>query len=355
MPRNDKGRTLTHTLSSFFSRIGRRHSAAHRGALWHLPAFLLACSPLPESSPTPDSGMRKVVQIYILPSGNTTPQALDLLFFQADSLERLDAYQHLDDIPGYRIAGVSSTAARKLAVFGNCPGDIYQWSHIRTFDSLRELAFHLEDEDPSSPVLAGFSEIPEGRLKSCPVTLRPMLCRITLQSIACDFSGHPYAQKRLTDVRAYLTYVRGAYHPLEPERAPAVWINAGRLDETETASLSHPEMLLTDISPSLGSRIRPGKEFYCYPNPSDGPSFGQPVTRLVIEGRLEGVTYYYPIDLHGLEPDVRYTLDVTLMRAGTPGPACRTRVRPPGNPGPGLGRAGMGGYPFPMIDGGDKR
>ena len=260
------------------------------------------------------------MQIYVLPSGKTTPQTLDLLFFQDDSLERLDAYQHLDAVPDSRIAGVSSTAARKLAVFGNCPGDIYQWSHIRTYDSLRELSFRLEDEDPSSPVLAGFSEIPEGRLKSCPVTLRPMLCRITLQSIACDFSGHPYARKRLTDVRAYLTYARGEYHPLEPERSPAVWINAGRLDETETASLSHPEMLLADVTSSLGGRIRPGKEFYCYPNPSEDPSFGQPVTRLVVEGRLEGVTYYYPIDLPGLEPDVRYTLDVTLMRAGTTDP-----------------------------------
>ena len=263
--------------------------------------------------------MRKV-QIYVLPTGKTTVQTLDLLFFQDDSLQRLDAYQHFDETPGSRVAGVSSSGARKLAVFGNCPGDIYEWSHIRTFDSLRDLSFRLEDENPSSPVMAGISDLPEGMLKSCPVTLRPMLCKITLHSIACDFSGHPYAGERLKDVRAYLTYAGGEYHPMDPERTPSVWINAGRLDETETAALAHPEMLLSDITPSLGGRIRPGTDFYCYPNPSDGPSFGQPVTRLVIEGNLAGTTYYYPIDLPGLEADVRYTVDLTLMRAGTTDP-----------------------------------
>ena len=319
MPGNDKGRTPIHTLSSFFSRIGRRLSAAHRGAFWHLPAFLIACSPLPESSPNPTPGMRKV-QIYVLPSGKTTPETLDMFFFQADSLERLDAYQHFDAVPGNRIAGVSSTAAQKLAVFGNCPGDIYQWSHIRTFDSLRELAFSLEDEDPSSPVLTGFTEIPEGRLKSCPVTMRPMLSRITLQSIACDFSGRAYAGEKLQDVRAYLTYASEECRPFAPEEPPAAWLNAGRLDEAGTAALAHPEAVLRTLAASLGGRIYPSAGFYCYPNPADGTDFGSPVTRLVIEGKLRGTTYYYPIDLPGLEADVQYRMDVTLTRTGTTDP-----------------------------------
>ena len=48
--------------------------------------------------------------------------------------------------------------------------------------------------------------------------------------------------------------------------------------------------------------------------------FGSPVTRLVIEGKLRGTTYYYPIDLPGLEADVQYRMDVTLTRAGTTDP-----------------------------------
>ena len=76
----------------------------------------------------------------------------------------------------------------------------------------------------------------------------------------------------------------------------------------------------------LAQRRPPGRggnrrtDLYCYPNPADGTVFGQPVTRLVVEGKLRGVTYYYPIDLPGLEADTQYNLDITLTRTGTADP-----------------------------------
>ena len=152
------------------------------------------------------------------------------------------------------------------------------------------------------------------------VVLRPMLAKITLRSIACEFSERPYAGERLQDVRAYLTYASQECRPFAPEDPPSSWLNAGRLDEAGTAALSHPETVLQPLSASLGGRIYPSAGFYCYPNPSDGTAFGSPVTRLVIEGKLRGTTYYYPIDLPGLEADVQYRMDVTLTRAGTNDP-----------------------------------
>ena len=152
------------------------------------------------------------------------------------------------------------------------------------------------------------------------VVLRPMLAKITLRSIACDFSGRAYAGERLQEVRAYLTYASAECRPFAPEDRPAAWLNAGRLDEAQVVTLTHPEAVLQSLTPSLGGRIYPSAGFYCYPNPSDGSQFGSPVTRLVIEGKLRGVTYYYPIDLPGLQADVQYTMDVTLTRAGTTDP-----------------------------------
>ena len=310
-----KGRILNYTPTIVFSRIGRRRSAASRGALCHLPAFLLiACTPLttPEE---PAPGVRKA-QIYIYPTGKTSIQGLDLLFFQDGPLYRLDAYQHLDGVSGNRVTGTSSTAARQVVILSGYPSDTFSWSGVRSFESLAELPFRLEDEDPEAPMLYGISEA--GSMGQ--VVLRPMLAKVTLRSIACDFSERSYAGERLQDVRAYLTYVRQECRPFAPDDPPAAWLNAGRLDETETAALSHPEAVLRDLTPSLGGRIRPDAGFYGYPNPSDGTQFGSPVTRLVIEGKLRGTTYYYPIDLPGLEADVQYRLDVTLTRAGTTDP-----------------------------------
>ena len=310
-----KGRILNYTRTTVYSRIWGRRSAAIRGALCHLPAFLLfACTPY-HAPEEPAPGMRKA-QIYIYPAGKASLQGLDLLFFQDAPLYRLDAYQHLDAISGNRVTGTSSTAARQVVILSGYPSDTYAWSGVRSLESLADLPFRLEDENPDAPMLYGVSEA--GSMDK--VVLRPMLAKITLRSVGCDFSGRAYAGERLQDVRAYLTYVRQECRPFDPDDTPASWLNAGRLDEAGTAALSHPEAVLRDLSPSLGGRIRPDAGFYAYPNPSDGTQFGSPVTRLVIEGKLRGVTYYYPIDLPGLEADVQYRLDVTLTRAGTTDP-----------------------------------
>ena len=310
-----KGRILKYIPLTVFSRIGRRRSAAKRGAFWHLPAFLfLACTPqmLPEES----APAARKTQIYVYPAGKASIQGLDLLFFQDGPLFRLDAYQHLNGMTGSRVTGTSSTAARKVVILSNYPPDTYAWSSIRSLSSLADLPFRLEYEDPAAPMLQGESDA--GTMSR--VVLRPMLAKVTLRSIACDFSGRPYSGERLQDVRAYLTYASVECRPFAPEDPPSSWLNAGRLDEAGTAALSHPEIVLRDLTASLGGRIHPSAEFYCYPNPSDGTSFGCPVTRLVIEGKLRGTTYYYPIDLPGLEADVQYRMDVTLMRAGTTDP-----------------------------------
>ena len=309
-----KGRKIHFTPTTVSSRFGRRLSAALRGAFCHLPAFLLlACTPL--SQPETTHVMRKA-QIYILIVGKTNLQGIDLLFFQDAPLYRLDACQHLDGAPGNRVTGTSSAAARQVVILSNYPSGTYAWSGIRTLESLADLPFRLADENPSAPMLYGMSEA--GKMGQ--VTLRPMLSRITLRSIACEFSERPYAGERLQDVRAYLTYASEECRPFAPEDKPSSWLNAGRLDETATEALSHPETVLQSLTPSLGGRIYPDASFYCYPNPSDGTEFGSPVTRLVIEGKLRGTTYYYPIDLPGLKADVQYRMDVTITRAGTTDP-----------------------------------
>ena len=319
MPLPNKGRNLLVHLTNLSSRLGRRLSAANQVALLQLPAFFLACSELPEPVPEAPLPKRKV-QIYINQTGKTTFQTLDLLFFQQGPLERLDAYQHFGTVSGNRVEGTSSGAARRMVVFSNCVNDIYAWSDIRSYASLYGHRFRLEEECPDNPMMIGTDYLPEGSHRSCMVTLRPMLARISVRSVACDFTGRSYAGEKLTDVRAYLTYVSRECHPLDTADRPSSWLNAGRLNETETSELSHPELVLADLGKSLGPRIYPDLDFYCYPNPADGTVFGQPVTRLVLEGKLQGTTYYYPIDLPSLEADVQYRLDITLTRAGTTDP-----------------------------------
>jgi hypothetical protein len=137
MPNMLKGRKIHFNPTTVYTRFGRRLSAALRGALCHLPAFLLlACTPLAQPETTP--AVRKT-QIYILLVGKTNLQGIDLLFFQDAPLYRLDAYQHLDGAPKNRVTGTSSTAARQVVILSNYPSSTYAWSGIRSIESLESL------------------------------------------------------------------------------------------------------------------------------------------------------------------------------------------------------------------------
>ena len=347
-----KGRILKYIPLPVFSRFGRRRSAAKPGAFWHLPAFLLlACTP--QMLPDESVPAARKTQIYINAAGKASLQGLDLLFFQDGPLYRLDAYQHLDRVSGTRVTGTSSTAAEKVVILSNYPADTYAWSGVRSLGSLADLPFRLADEDPDAPMLYGESEA--GTMGQ--VTLRPMLAKITLRSIACDFSGRAYAGERLQDVRAYLTYASQECRPFAPEDPPSSWLNAGRLDEAATAALAHPEAVLQTLAASLGGRIYPSAGFYCYPNPSDGTDVRQP--RHPPGHRREAPGHDLLLSHRPARPGGRRAVpdgrNPHTGRHDRPGHPRRRRVHPPGKPGPGLGRTRLGRHTLPLIDGGDKR
>ena len=342
-----KGRILKYIPLRFSTRYGRRRSAAKPGAFWHLPAFLLlACTPemLPEK---PAPAARKT-QIYINAVGKASLQDLDLLFFQDAPLFRLDAYQHLERVTGNRVTGTSSTAAKKVVILSNYPADTYAWSDVRSLGSLADLPFRLADEDPAAPMLYG--ESAAGTMGQ--VTLRPMLAKISLRSIACEFSERPYAGERLQDVRAYLTYASQECRPFAPEDPPSSWLNAGRLDGTLPPGGRLPD---TDSIP--------GREDF-----SQGRLLllSEPLGRHLVRQprhppRHRGETPGHDVLLshrparpgsRRAVPDGRNPHTGRNHRPGHPG---RCRIHPPGMPGPGLGRTRMGRHTLPMIDGGDKR
>lgn len=293
-----------------------RTSAELLAALWQLPAFFTACSPTAEPLQTP---LR--TQIYIFPSENANAGALDVFFFNEDSLQRLDAYQRFPSGTALPLAGLSCSGAKKIVALSNYADDPYQWSDIQSYATLADRPFRLEDDSPETPLLFGEASVEDGTTRTCALTMHPMLCRVRIRSLACDFGDRPYAGESLKEVRAYLTHVSSLCHPMRTGEPPSAWINPGRLDSVAVESLSHPEMLLGPIAPEVdGRRIFPETALYGYPNPAESPSFGQPVTTLVIEGILRGRRYYYPIPLGAMESGTGIDIDLTLTRAGSPDP-----------------------------------
>lgn len=309
------GRNLK-TRSFCCTRFGL-HASVVLTTIFLSPAFF-SC----EKTGFPTLSKRFPVQIYILRSEKTTPGSLDLFFFHDDELQRLDAYQRIENPDDSPVNGIAGSGKHLVAAISNFPADSYSWKDIQSFTHLTDRQFHLEDENPENPFLFGLAHLEAGLSRTCKMSLRPMLAALTLRSVSCDFSGKPYEGKALEEVSIFLINVTGIVHPLDGDGVREdSFINPGFLDRKSLEGMAHPEMLYQELGMDFGAeRKEVGCTLYAYPNPIEEESLGKPFTRFVIEGVLDGKRCYYPINIPSLYADRRYNMDITLTRMGSPDP-----------------------------------
>lgn len=304
--------------------------------LWNIPAlirvfyivlFLSGCCPavLPEAE-HPLIVKQFTFSVIHSPSDGST---LDILTFEDDRLQRLDSYQRIDDFTG-STAYAESTCGPKIFFFCTSKGrSIYQWAEINSYSSLKKLRFDLENERRIDPTRTGECRLEAGSDKG-EVVMKPLVSEVCIESISCDFSGTPYSGTTITDVCAYLTNVNGSYGLTDHDyKGPERIINQGRLSRSDLTAFKEPDIIFSSICESLTSNtLHPQISFLCYPNPGDGSSIGNPCTRLVIEGKIDGQTYYWPININqdhekeecGIGRNCRYIFDILIRRKGTSDP-----------------------------------
>lgn len=254
-----------------------------------------------------------------MPGSGSGIRNLDIFFFYNDPLGRLDSYQRFDFFEPETVAGACTRGERKVAVLANSPDDRYTWSDVNSYQGLNMLTADLHREDPAYPILRGEGVVQAGDDAMAHIGLEPLLCEVVLSSLKVDFSERSYRDAELSDFRVYLTNVNCRRQIFGPEGRPVDIVNRGGLRENDMESMAHPEMLVSSLEELPQS-------FYCYPNLSAQESLGAPFTRLVIEGKVDGETWYWPLDIGreeeppGLQGGMSYSFDVTLTRLGVKDP-----------------------------------
>ena len=297
------------------------------------PVFCPGCS-----DPEPSFAEVAVTRSALLPvsaagAEGSGIRCLDLFFFNDDRLQRLDAYQRIEGSAGTAATGASRSGKKILAVLGNSSYDRYEWADIRSLDALRKKRVRLQDEDPSFPLLTAMLPIETADGRRIQVQLKPFTARIEIRSLRCDFSGHPYAEAQVENVRLYLTNVNTAAPLLSDTLAtPTEFINVGRLQVSDLEDFLHPEQVCVSLKDPVGRQmVHPGTTLYCYENTAAETGVGTPSTRLVIEGKLAGEICYWPIEIgrgawkpdgvqEGAAAGYGYRYDITLTRRGLPDP-----------------------------------
>ena len=255
---------------------------------------------------------------------------LDIFTFNAEGAGHLDSYQHVDSFSGPEIELRSQNGTRNVFICLNGQRSIYDWAGISSRKSLDEVYIELKDERRGALCATGEGKIVAGSGTQYAVEMRNMACEIVLNSVRCDFRGKSYEGLPVTDPVVYLTNVNCRCSlTSDGDIVPSGIMNAGGADPEEMSLMAEPDMVYRKMDEDIGiRRSEVGISFICYPNASaaDGP--GTPFTRLVIEGKIGGETFWWPVDINrdkgterpGIHRNTRYIFDINITRKGSPGP-----------------------------------
>lgn len=288
-----------------------------------LPA-LFSCS-----APAPLSAEQITGLDIICTKGSADVGNMDIFTFNDDRLMLLDSYQHIDGSKAS--VDIRSQNGDKI-VFACINGqrEKYDWTVINSFPSMKEIEVDLRKERRSSPCMTGSTVITAGKEGAYRLELRRIASEIILRSIRCDFTNKSYKGKGIDEVKVYLTNVNSRCSiTSDGAVTPTEIINAGGLVYEDLEGFPEPDMVLQTIERSIGRTVlMPDIRLSCYPSAGTSDSPGTPYTRLVIEGKIDGTTYWWPIDINrdgnneeqGIYRNRQYIFDVIIKRKGTSDP-----------------------------------
>lgn len=233
--------------------------------------------------------------------------------YNDDASRKLDSWQEVS-LKDDRITLASGSGGKLAVMVVNYFFTQFMTYNVGSFDSINSLLVPYSLQDPKLPTCCGVLHYNTLKPGLNYMEISPLMARVEIREFKVDFSGTGYSSSRLENARVYLTNLNGLC-PLggNPDYAREI-INQGYYDYNVCSKLAHPEMTISeDVK---------GAVLYCFPNNADTVWDGAEqisfATKLVIEGTIDGTTYYYPIrigDSH-VQKGANYVYDITLKRKG---------------------------------------
>ncbi len=241
----------------------------------------------------------------------------DFQVFVFDENERLEAY-------GEQTGKSSLTLGlfpgqKKIHVLANAP----KVSNIVDYEDLYSLVSNLKDNGVSSFVMEGYQSLKVGSTDfSTEVQASRLVSKVSLVKIVNDLEPI-YGSLDFALSRAYLTNVagnRGYSAEGHSAAAPTLWFH--KMKYVESDGISALTMAGYGDEKIMNSKsYSTPQHFYCYPNPTEqdsvNDSWSPRYTKLVVEIKLGGQLYYYPLPLGRLEQNTAYQVSLTVTRPGS--------------------------------------
>lgn len=311
------------------SRLISSQSVLGKTLLTLLPALSCGCSAegnLSSATSTDERIALRITRSY----SDSQMNSLDIFVFKDEVIKSLDCYQRVERPENWEGDVSSSSGDRIINICANSQLERDEWPWIWSQDALKKITVSLELESRTSPFMSGEATVSatKGRPYYTDILMRPAVSEICLRSLCCDFTGKPYSGEKLTDIKVYLTNINAECGMLsDGDISPTRLINVGRLCEEDLELFADPGLVYQELAGTVGkSPVRPDIRLWCYPSNVPEESPGTPYSRLVIEGKISGSTYYWPININrededrGISRNRRYTFDIRITRKGSTDP-----------------------------------
>lgn len=257
---------------------------------------------------------------------NVQMENVSVFSFDADSLGRLDAYQYFPHISD-RIRIATTSGRKHIYLCANMNLTEEEILSVNTMDDLKERFCMLEDVRRKYPVMLGEIETDTGIDMNPVINMKPMTSEIVLRSVCCCFQGTPYEGECITDARIYLINVNAQCSLIESSKEMRRLVNIGMLSQEDIGNFREQDIIMQEIDQDIGEEpICQDISLLCFHNFCADESPGSPFTRLVLEGKIQGETWYWPLTINrteggnGVRNNSRHVFDIKIRRKGSQDP-----------------------------------
>lgn len=231
----------------------------------------------------------------------------------------LDGYKKFtaQEIGNLKDLEIQTTTGKKV-IYAIANSHKANWAGINTRDMFEVQLAHLFDDDVKNFIMTGSTNAELQIASNISFSIKRLVSRIQLNSIKTDFAGTPYEGFTLKGIKAYLTNVQGSKYIFDGGGHNLSCLNLAKYIAADSDMCTMEGMLYDNIAVDVDDNgYSTPHYFYCFENSVTTETDSDRFTRLVVEGELNGVKYFYPIPIKGIERNNCYTVDIVIKRPGS--------------------------------------
>ena len=275
-------------------------------------------------------------------ANDNTVATLDILIFNNDNVSpgvgKLVSYKRFTASDGLANLQVRTTTGPKL-IYAVANSHKATWTDVQSLGQFQALTTTLKNENIKDFVMVGSATVTMNPTTDVAITLERMAAKVVLTSFKTNFAGGPYAGQSLSSIKAYLVNVNSEKTLFDGSAiATTAWLNKAAFSSTDVAACTMTGCISDDIAGTVSDAGHATPHhFYAFENLVQNENAADRMTRLVIEATLDGVKYYYPININnpnypggpgwvsgsghkGVKRNHQYNISVTITGPGSDSP-----------------------------------